>query len=202
VVWGCGADRVGRRSLQKKEKGKTRTLKTVECGTREKVGAADLAESGLVGGEELGIFDRAVVMDLAPLGVDAAIDARGPEVKIEASFSGFQVGFQMAAFAANRVENIVKDMQGVIVKLHGDFVRAVEDALVNRFDVLPAAFDSTEGIVHGDFLGGVPVVGHAREVAFVESAVELCQGLDWLGEIGEIFATGDDFLDGGGGGHR
>jgi len=142
------------------------------------------------------------MMDLAPLGVDAAKDARGAEIQVEARFSRFQMGFEVAAFASHCVENFVEDMQGVVVKFHGDLVGAEEDALVDRFDIVPAAFDATEGIVHGDFQGVIPIFGHADEVAFVEGAVELRQGLDGLGEITEIFVTGDGFLDGKAGGHR
>jgi hypothetical protein len=159
-------------------------------------------KGGLVSGEELGIFDGAVVMDLAPLGFDAAKDARGAEVQVEASFSCFQVGFEVAAFATHCVENIVKDVHGVVVKFHGHFVGTVKDTLVDRFDFLPAAFDAAKGIVHGDFQGVVPVFGHAGEVAVVEGAVELREGLDGLGEVAEIFLAGDGLLDGKGGGHR
>ena len=138
-----------------------------------------VVEEGVVGGggvdgelvtvEEGGVVDGAVVVDLAPAGVEEAEDASGAEGEVESSGNANEA----AAFAANGVEEITREVEGVMVKLDGDGGGAREEAFVNTADFGPAALDAAERIVHGDVVGRAPVFAHEDDVAGVEGAIEL-----------------------------
>jgi hypothetical protein len=94
------------------------------------------ADCGLVSGQEFGIFDGTVVMDLAPAsGIVAAKDARGSDGQSERCV----FSLQLSSFAAHRIEDIADVMNGVIVELDADLGGVIENALIDRPDFVPAA---------------------------------------------------------------
>ena len=144
-------------------------------------------EGGLVAVEIGGIFDGAVVVDLAPVMVEQAEDAGGAEVE----FGDGSLRFEMATFAADGVENFSRDMQRIVVELEGDARGTIEEPLVDATDFGPAALGAAERIVHGNVVEGRPVLAHEQDVAAIESAIELGKRMTGMGEIAKIFKTGD-----------
>src|SRR5258706_2241176 len=138
-------------------------------------------------------------MDLPPSGTDPAKDPGGANGQVE----GVRPVLEPPALAADRVEDLIRFVQGVVVELDPQPRRAAKDPLVHRADLVPAALDPAERIVHRRVARLLPVLGHEREVARVQRAVELGERLPGLPDVPEIFPSRDGLTDQpSGGGHR
>jgi hypothetical protein len=137
---------------------------------------------------ELGrIFDGAVVVDLAPVVIEEAIDAGGAEGK----FGDGGGSFQAAAFATNGVEKLAGNVERIAAELDGDADGTGKEAFVDAANFRPTALDAADGIVHGDVVERGPILTHEHNVSGVEGAVELNESVTRMSEIAKIFETGD-----------
>jgi len=126
-------------------------------------------------------------MDLTPLVADETEDARGADGENKTGGGAFVD----TAFAAHGVEDVSCNMQSVTIERGGDVSGAGKEALIDAADFGPAALDATQRIIHGDVVGGTPIFLHERDVAVVEGAIELSEGVARVGEVAQIFLTGD-----------
>jgi len=150
-------------------------------------------DGGLVAIEEGGVVTGTVVVDLAPVVIEEVKDARGAERKIESGGGRLEVG----ALVAYGEERFTGDVEGIIVELDGDAGAAEKKFFVDATDFGPAAFGATEGIVHGDAVGGGPVLAHEDDVSGVKSTIKLRERVTRMGEIAKIFVAGDGIERGG-----
>ena len=150
-------------------------------------------ESGLVAIEEGGVVAGTVVVDLAPVVVEEAEDARGAKREIESGGGGFEVG----AFVAHGVKSFAGNVERIIVELGGDTRGTEKKFFVDATDFGPAPFGAAEGIVHGDVVGGGPVLAHEDDVSGVKGAIKLRERVTWMREIAKIFVAGDGIERGG-----
>ena len=132
-------------------------------------------------------------MDLAPVVVEEAEDARGAKRKIE----GGGGGFEAAAFVANGVEGFAGNVERIVVELDGDARGAEKKFFVDATDFRPAAFGAAEGIVHGDVVGGRPVLAHEDDVSGIKGAIKLRERVTRMRKIAKIFVAGDGIERGG-----
>lgn len=139
------------------------------------------AGGGLIGGEERGVVDGAVVMDLAPPAIMETENACGADGKIE----GLAAGGEMAAFPADGVEEFAGLVERVIEEFDVDSSGALENASVDRADVLPAALDTANGVVERSVSGVIPILLHEREIASVEGTIELRESVKRCSRIGD-----------------
>jgi hypothetical protein len=150
-------------------------------------------EAGLVAIEESGVVDGTVVVDLAPVVIEEAENARGAEGQVECGGSGFEA----AAFTADGVENLSRDVQRIMVEFNSNASGAGEETFVNATDFGPATLDATNGIVHGNVVERGPILAHEDDVAGVKGTIELSESVTGMSEIAKIFETGDGIERGG-----
>jgi hypothetical protein len=137
--------------------------------------------------EESGIVDGAVVMDLAPVVIEQAEDARRTEGKIEDGGGGFKA----ATLAADGVEQFTRDVERIVVELGRNASGPSEKFFVHTADFGPAAFGAADGIVQGDVVGRRPILSHEDDVSRVKCAIKLSESVTWMSEITKIFEAGD-----------
>ena len=150
-------------------------------------------DGGLVEVQLRGVVDGTVVVDLAPMVIEQAKDARGAEDEIADGGKGFET----AALAAHGEERFAGDVQRIAVELHGDACGAGEKMFIDAADFRPAAFDAADRIIHGNFFKGRPVLSHENDVASIECTIKLRKSMTRMSEITEIFVTGDGIERGG-----
>jgi hypothetical protein len=150
-------------------------------------------DGGLVEVELGGVVDGAVVMDLSPVMFEKAEDASGAEGQLGDGGGSFEA----TAFATYGKEDFAGDVERVIVELNGDASRAGKKLFVDAPDFGPAAFDAAEGIVHGNFVEGRPILPHEDDVAGIKCAIKLRESVTRMREIAKVFVTGDGIERGG-----
>src|ERR1700739_3979871 len=138
------------------------------CGV-ENVKARSLAHRRLVSGELLRIVDRTVVVDLTPPAVPETEDARGPDGETEC-FARCSKG---AALAANGIKKFARIVNRVIEEFHFDRRGTLEYPLVDGTNIRPAALDTAHRIIERGDGGRFPIFLHERQIAAIESAIEL-----------------------------
>src|SRR6185503_2006717 len=82
------------------------------------------------------------MMDLPPPAPDPAKDPGGANGQVE----GVRPVLEPPALAADRVEDLIRFVQGVVVELDPQPRRAAKDPLVHRADLVPAALDPPSGL--------------------------------------------------------
>ena len=150
-------------------------------------------DGGFVEVELGGVVDRTVVVDLAPVMIEEAEDTGGAEGEI----GDGGCSFEATAFTTHGKEDFAGDVERVIVELDGDACRAGKKFFVDAADFGPAAFDAAEGIVHGDFFEGRPILPHEDDVAGIKCAIKLSQSVTRMREIAKVFVTSDGIERGG-----
>jgi len=150
-------------------------------------------EGGLVAVEQSGIFHGTVMVHLAPMVIEKAVNPRGAKRQIQSA----GLGLQTATFPAHRVKNLSRHVQGVIMEFDREARRSIEQPLVHAANFGPAALDAADRIVHGDVVEGRPILPHEHDVAGVKCAIKLRECVARVGEIAKIFEAGDGIERGG-----
>src|SRR5215212_5201919 len=128
-------------------------------------------------------------MNLPPLALRvAAEDAAGADSQLEGLADGCG---ELPSLAADRDETVGGLHDAVVPELDLDTVGSREQLLVHRSYRRPAAADPAERIVHHRNVTCFPILGCEVEVAVVEGAVELRQGLNRPRAVTRILAAGN-----------
>lgn len=144
-------------------------------------------DRGLVEVQLGGVFDGAVMVNLTPVMIQHTKDARRAEGQI--GNGGWR--FEPASFAADGVEEFAGDVQRIVGELGGDAGWAGKEPFVDPADFGPAAFDAAEGVVHGDFFEGRPILSHENDVLGIKCAIKLSESVTGMCQIAKVFVAGD-----------
>jgi hypothetical protein len=92
-------------------------------------------------------------------------------------------------------ENISVAFDGVVVEFEPVLAPRREQPFMDAADFHAASFDASEGIIHADFAGRIPVLLHQIEVAAIQGAIKLREGGQWRVRVVYVLVPSDWLLD-------
>ena len=145
----------------------------------------------LIACQHIRVVNRSMVVNLPPPTTCPAKHPGGADRKIEV---GAALGHELSPFSANRNENLAIALERVVVEFESIAVCSSEQAFVDAADFRPSPLDASQRVVHGGFVGSIPVLLHQGDVAVVQSAIKLRECGERLSRIRYLLPTGDRFL--------
>src|SRR5437868_9498798 len=88
------------------------------------------------------------------------------------------MALEFSAFAADGKKDIPMFVERIVKKFNVNSRIAVEQLGIQGADLVPAACNSAQRIIHAGFIGLQPYAGHTLEIAVIECCIELIQGTE------------------------
>src|SRR5579884_2304230 len=123
--------------------------------------------------QHLCVIYRTMMMHLPPFSFYSPEDPGCPNRHLQHSITCSI----LTSFSTHYVEDLPCFMIAVVVELKPIWLRTAEDTLVDGSDLLPAALNAADRVLHYRFVRLRPVTRHLLHVSGVESFIELRQCL-------------------------
>jgi hypothetical protein len=127
----------------------------------------------LIVAEEFRVLNRSVMVHLTPAAIDQLKNASRSNVEV---FRGITIAVG-AALPTYSPKNVTSAMNRIVPKFDMDVRWALENGVIHLVRLIRAASNASERVVNRDFIGMREIFVDHLEIARIESAVELSQGL-------------------------